>query len=114
MRRICATIANDDGPAGLSTSATPAGSSARGGTLGQEPLADELHDLVDRLLAREARRLPVAAAAEDPRDRRHVQLVDARAERHAVRGAAVARRLADQHRELRALDRPQVVDDPLG
>src|SRR5436305_13833894 len=103
-RRICATMANDDGPAGLSTSATPAGSSARGGTLVQEPLADELGDLLDRLLAREAGGLAMSASFEDPRDRRHVELVDARAQRHAMRRAGVARRLADQHRELGALD----------
>src|SRR5207248_6185264 len=82
-RRICATMANDDGPAGLSTSATPAGSSARGGTLVQEPLADELGDLLDRFLAREPGGLPVPAALEESRDRRHVELVDARAERDA-------------------------------
>src|SRR5437763_12098732 len=80
MRRICATIANDDGPAGLSTSATPAGSSARGGTLGEESPADGLGDLVDRLLGREPGGLRVAAAAEQARDRRHVELVDARAQ----------------------------------
>src|SRR5439155_18489887 len=51
-RRICATIAKDDGPAGLSTSATPAGSSARGGTLAHEPLADALDDLLHALVAR--------------------------------------------------------------
>src|SRR5262245_46133483 len=111
--RICATIANDDGPAGLSTSATPAGSSARGGTLGEESLADELGDLLHRLLAREAGGLPVPAALEEARDRRDVELVDARAQRYAPRRAAVARRLADQHGELRALDSAQVVDDPL-
>src|SRR4051794_21693871 len=113
MRRICATIANDDGPAGLSTSATPDGSSARGGTLSEEPFADDLRDVVDGLLAREAGRLTVPTAAEDARDGRHVQLVDARAQRHAPRRPALARRLPDQHRELCTFDRAQVVDDPL-
>ena len=44
-RRICATIAKEEGPLGLSTSATPAGSSARAGTLGEEPFADLFDDL---------------------------------------------------------------------
>src|SRR4051794_38611961 len=113
MRRICATIANDDGPAGLSTSATPDGSSARGGTLSEEPFADDRRDLVDGLLAREAGRLPVPAAAEAARDQGHVGLVDARPQRPPPRRAALARRLADQHGELGALDRAEVVDDPL-
>src|SRR5436305_12518483 len=112
-RRICATIANDDGPAGLSTSATPAGSSARGGTLRDESLTDHLGDLVDRLLARESRGLRVAAAVEQPRDHRDVELVDARTQRDPARRAAVARGLPDQDGELGAFDRAQVVDDPL-
>src|SRR3954467_9287114 len=114
MRRICATIANDDGPAGLSTSATPDGSSARGGTLSEEPFADDLRDVVAGLLAREARSLTVAAATEEASDGRHVELVDARAQRHAPGRPALARRLADQHRELCTFDRAQIVDDPLG
>src|SRR4051812_42886538 len=113
-RRICATIANDDGPAGLSTSATPAGSSARGGTLLQEALAKELGDVLDRLLGREPSSLPVATASEQARDRGDVELIDARAQRDAARRAAVARRLADQRGELGALDGSEVVDDPLG
>src|SRR2546423_7275779 len=106
-------MANDDGPAGLSTSATPAGSSARGGTLCDESLADELGDLVDRRLRREPRRLAVSAAAEHARDRRDVELVDARTERDAPGRAGVARRLTDQHGQLGSLDRPEEVDDPL-
>src|SRR3954454_17789132 len=94
-RRICATIANDDGPAGLSTSATPAGSSARDGTLVQEGLADDLGDVLDRFLARGAGSLPISPALEQSGDCRHVELVDARAQRDAARRAAVARRLAD-------------------
>src|SRR4051794_22446657 len=112
MRRICATIANDDGPAGLSTSATPAGSSARGGTLGQESLTDELGDLVDRLLAREAGGLPVPAAAERACDRGDVELVDARAERDTAHRPVVAGRLADEHGEFGSFDGAKVVDDP--
>src|SRR5262249_12855603 len=113
MRRICATIANDDGPAGLSTSATPAGSSARGGTLRDEGLTDALGDLVDRGLAREAGRLAVAAAAEPPGDLGDVELVDAGPERHAPRRTGVARRLAAEHGELVAFHRAQEVDDAL-
>ena len=70
------------------------GSTARGGTsapaaaAGEELAADELDDLLERPLAREARRLPVAAAARLARDRRDVDLVAARAERDAVRRPA--------------------------
>src|SRR5258708_4820440 len=114
MQRICATIAKDDGPAGLSTSATPAGSSARGGTLCDESLSDELGDLVDRRVAREARGLAVPAAAERAGDRRDVELVDTRAQRDAVNRPVVPRRLANERGELAALDRSQVVDDAFG
>src|SRR5438270_2538876 len=92
--RTCRTTANDDGPAGLSTRITPDGSSPRGGILacprparlrgrpagGCELAADELGDLLDGGVAREAGRLPVAAAARASRDRGHVELVDARAQ----------------------------------
>src|SRR5437868_8579593 len=67
-RRNSATSANDDGPAGLSTRTTPTGLSARGGIRGlrrgciDERTTDELDDLVDRLLARETRRLWMPAA----------------------------------------------------
>src|SRR5207237_1239262 len=63
-RRRSATSAKDDGPAGLSTRTIPAGLRARGGIrrpqlVGcvHELALDEVDDLVDRLLAREARRL---------------------------------------------------------
>src|SRR5262245_60914714 len=133
-RRSCATIANDDGPAGLSHSTIPVGSSPRGGIATpaacgsrrvcsplrgrsgrRDELAhDDLGDLLDRLLAREPGRLPVAPAAEQPRDRRDVELVDARPQAHAVERPVDPRRLADQDGHLGALDRAQVVDDPLG
>src|SRR5581483_6056463 len=113
-RRIWATTANDDGPTGLSTSATPAGSSARGGTLREVSLTNERGDLVDRRLAREPGRLPMAAAAERAGDRRDVELVDRGTQRDPARRPVVARRLADERGELRALDRTEVVDDPLG
>src|SRR5207237_1599674 len=113
-RRISAPIAKAEGPAGLSTSATPAGSSARGRTLGAVSLSHELCEGVDRRIAREPGRLPVPAAPEHARDRRDVELVDARTERDAAGRAVVARRLTDQCGELGALDCAQVVDDPLG
>src|SRR5206468_2022018 len=115
-RRSSATSANELGPAGLSTSTSPAGLSARGGigcdSVG-EAAAQCLGDLRDRLLARESRRLAVAAAAELTRDRGDIELVDARAQRDAARRALQARRLADQGGHVRALDGAQVVDDPL-
>src|SRR5919201_6965877 len=69
---------------------------ARGGELA----AHELGDLLDRRVAREARGLPVAAAARAPGDRGHVELVDTRAQADAPgRALAVAaRRLPDQDR----------------
>src|SRR4051794_25839293 len=117
-RRSSATIANELGPAGLSARTMPAGLSARGGTRrrrvsGREFASHEGGDLLDRRLAGEARSLTVASAARLPRDRRDIELVDARAKRHAPRRPAVARRLADQHGEPSAFDRAEVVDDPL-
>src|SRR5207245_9472237 len=105
MRRIWATTANDDGPAGLSTSAMPAGSSARAGTLLREPFADDRDDLVDRELAGEPGGLPVAAATQPARGRRHVELVDARAQGHASRRAVLPRRLRNEDGERGRLDR---------
>src|SRR5215218_10541802 len=109
-RRSSATSANDDGPAGLSASTMPAGSSARGtmkllrasaraaGPRGSPAVhgsgrlvhlcvftADELGDVVDRGGAREAGRLTVAAAARLARDRGHVDLVGRGAEGNAAR-----------------------------
>src|SRR5436309_1147713 len=79
------------------TSATPAGSSARGGTLAHEPLPHALDDLLDARVAREARRLAVAAAAEQAGDRGDVDLVDARTERDAAGRLFVRRGLPDEH-----------------
>ena len=63
----------------------------------------------------EARGLPVPAAALGAGDRRHVDAVVARSQRHlAQAGAAVADPVAHERRHLGALDRPQVVDHPLG
>src|SRR5437764_4538648 len=107
-RRTSATIANDDGPAGLSTRITPEGLRPRGGKLPPH----EVGDLLDRPLAREPGSLAVPPAARFARDRRHVELVDARAEAHAARRPVGAWRLADQHRHVGALDRSEVVDDP--
>ena len=55
----------------------------------------------------------VATAAEVAGDRGDVDLVGMRPERALSRGAAPARKLADERHELGAVDRAQVVDDPL-
>src|SRR6266480_2646424 len=104
-------MANDDGPAGLSTRTIPVGSSPRGG---KELAADEVADLFDRSLTREPGGLPMAAAAGLARDRRHVELVDARTQADTTCGPILARWLANEHGHVRTLDRTQVVDDPLG
>src|SRR5438552_19125601 len=63
-RRNAATTANDEGPAGLSTSAMPTGLSALGGIRREHELpAQEVDDLADRPLGREAGRLAVSAAS---------------------------------------------------
>src|SRR3989440_13050591 len=81
-RRSAATIAKDEGPAGLSTSATPTGLRLLGGgsrapVLGREHefAVQEVDDLADRALRREAGCLPVTAPVRLPGDRRHVHLV---------------------------------------
>ena len=123
--RTPASTANDDGPAGLSTRITPVGSRPfgiaiaaaaqlrharpKGGELGH----DERGDLVDREVAREPRRLPVAAAARLPRDRGDIDAIGRGAQRDLPRRAAVARRLADQRGQLRTLDGAEDVDDSL-
>src|SRR5438105_2502083 len=115
-RRSAATSANDDGPAGLSTKATPTGLRALGtgtGCVADERAAEERDQLVDRLLRGEAGRLRMATAALLAGDRRHVDLVMTRTQRDAARRPFVAWRLADERDHLRALDRAQVVDDPL-
>src|SRR5436190_836147 len=77
-------------------------SCARGGT--REELAlDELGDLLDRIVAREAGRLPVTAATRLPRNRRDVELVVARAQADPARRPVP--RLTDQSGHVRALDR---------
>ena len=73
-RRSPATIANDDGPGGLSASTTPTGLGARGGipaSRGGRHVggSDEVGDLRERLVAREAGGLAVTAAAAAARDR---------------------------------------------
>src|SRR5579871_767426 len=83
-RRSSATRANEDGPGGSSSSATPTGLEARGGTSasgarGRDELAvDELDDLLERQLAREPGRLDMPAAVRLASDRRDVQVVRAR------------------------------------
>ena len=53
------------------------------------------------------------ASARLARDRAHVDLVDRGAQRHLPRRRSVSRRLADERRYERALDRAEHVDDPL-
>src|SRR5436190_443902 len=89
----------------------PVGSSARGG---KKLASHELGDLLDRRLAREPGGLPMASAARLSRDRRDVELVDACPQTDATSRAVLSRRLADQHRHVRSLDRTQEVDDALG
>src|SRR5437660_6239952 len=86
-RRSAATIANDEGPAGLSTSAIPTGLRALGiGTVRDERelAADEIDDLADRPLRREPGGLTVAAATDLARDRGDVDFVMTRAQRDAA------------------------------
>src|SRR5919201_3777250 len=92
-RRICATIANEDGPAGLSTSTSPLGLSARGGT--RELAVDEVRDLFDRGVAREPGRLPVPAACRLQCERGDVDLVGARAQANAASGPLAPWRIQD-------------------
>src|SRR5437899_8974813 len=75
-RRRAATSANDDGPAGLSTSAMPTGLRARGGIRAgrreHELAAKEVDDVADRALRRESGGLSMTASARLARDRRDV------------------------------------------
>src|SRR4051812_43675690 len=100
--RICAITWNDEGPAGLSTSRSPLGRSARGGT--RELPAGELDDLFDALVGRESGRALVAAAAAPTGHDRYVEGVDRGAHRDAPGRPVRDGRLADRHRELDALD----------
>ena len=122
-----ATTANEDGPAGLSTSTrpdvvcAPTGRqsrrrpwSARVGRLLEELAADEVDDLLRRGLAREPGGLTVAAAAALAGDGGDVDALRAGAQADAPRGAVLRRRLADEGDDLGALDRAQEVDDALG
>src|SRR5204862_4452930 len=111
-RRTSATMANEDGPAGLSTRIRPLGLRPRGGT--REELAlDEVRDLCDRGITRKARSLTVTPTPGFARDRGNIELVVARTQADPPRRAVRARRLTNQCRHIGALDRPQVVDDPL-
>ena len=56
-----------------------------------ELAADEVRDLLDRRVAREAGGLPVAAAARLARDRGHVELVDRRAQADLARRRVASR-----------------------
>src|SRR6476660_1204917 len=112
-RRTEATIAKEDGPAGLSTRNSPLGLRPRGGT--REKLApDELGDLFNRVVAREARRLAMSPAAGLPGDRGNVELVVARAKADPSLRPVGARRLTNQGRHVGAFNRTKGVDDPFG
>src|SRR3954469_17907316 len=73
-RRTSATIANEDGPAGLSTRIRPLGLRPCGGTR-EELTLDEIGDLLDGSVTREPRRLAVTPAPRLARDRGDVELV---------------------------------------
>src|SRR5581483_3264447 len=75
---------------------------------------DGFDDLGQRVVAREPGGLTVPAAAEAPRDRRDVELVDARAERSFVAMRAPPHLLTDEDRELGSFDLPEVVDQAFG
>src|SRR5262249_36000443 len=109
-------MANEEGPAGLSTSAIPTGLRARGIDTARHErklAADEVDDLPDRPLGGEARRLAMTAAARLAGDRRHVDLVVTRPQRDPARRPLVALRLADERDHLGAIRRPQRVDEAL-
>src|SRR5215211_909153 len=108
--------------AGMAVTGDAAGPRPRGLAPGRPPVArrllqelapDELGDLVDRPLGRESGRLLVAAAAALPGDDRDVQALLGRPEADPPQRSVPRRRLADDRGYLRALDRSQVVDDPL-
>src|SRR5258705_12464100 len=101
---------NDDGPAGLSTSAIPTGLSALGtGTVRDQRVlvAEELDDLADRLLGGEAGGLAVPSTPHLACDRRDIDLVVARAQRDPGGWAFVPRRRANEGGPLPAPDRAQ-------
>src|SRR3989441_11351432 len=87
----------------------PEGLSPRGG---KESPAHEVRDLLDRRLARESGRLPVAPSARLAGDRRDVELVDAGTQAHPSCRTVLTRRLADQHCHVGALDSSEEIDDP--
>ena len=60
------------------------------------------------------RRPAVAAPAPGAGDRRDVDLAVGGAQRHLLARAVAVEQLARQRRDLRAVDRAQVVDDALG
>src|SRR5438105_8325632 len=108
------TTSNEVGPLGLFTTTTPElaasaiGLPQRASDLGGDARAHLGLVALDGA----ARRVPVAAAAESLRDRRHVH-VAARAEADPP-GAGSVLRLAEGGGDLHAVDRTGVVDEPVG
>ena len=82
--------------------------------LREELAPDEVGDLLDARLAGEAGRLAMAAASALAGDRGDVEVCLGRPQADPVRRPVRGGRLADQRGDLGALDRAQVVDDPLG
>ena len=115
-RRSAPTRANDDGPAGLSTSAIPTGLSARGGMTGcrEHELAAQERDELLRSRAPTRSRRP-GDDRPPPASRAMAETsTSSWLERSEMRRAAVvARRLADESDHLGPLDRAQLVDDAL-
>src|SRR3954469_1925923 len=74
--------------------------------------ADVLDELREWFRGRRSGGLAMAAAAQRARDHRHVDLPVGRAQAHLA--ALAVEQLTDEHRDLRVLDRAQVVDDAFG
>ena len=119
--RTRATIANDDGPAGLSTRTTPVGSSAFGMAISRRGAVRRRRTrrTIRRVISSIARSVENPAARLWPPPPKLRAIADTSTpsgcERsEPLRAAAAPRReLADERDELGAVDRAQVVDDAL-
>src|SRR3954469_24277200 len=113
-RRVASVRSCEVLPAGLSTRTSPSTEGRRYLQLGGDLLAQERDELVLGELGGEAGRAAMAAAAAGAGDGRHVDVAVGRAQRDLLACAVAVEQLARQRRDLRALDRAQVVDDALG
>src|SRR3954466_3194414 len=120
-RRTRATTSWEVMPACLSASSTPgsAASAVMPRTLRRAQLrlhlgAEDLQELVVRLVGREAGGTRVAAAPVALSDRGDVDRARRRAQAHLARVHAAIALVADHRGHLGALERPHVVDDALG